>query len=49
MKLVMATCQTEGCQLSAEPIPCGDPEPNIYCGGCGVEITDKVEAVIPSE
>jgi hypothetical protein len=45
--LVMATCHTEGCSMAEEPIPCGNPMPNIYCGGCGVEISDKVQAEIP--
>ena len=46
--LVMATCHTDGCSMVGNPIPCGNPMPNIYCGGCGVEITDKVTAELPN-
>lgn len=48
-KLVIATCQVETCSMFNDPIPCGDPLPTIICGGCGTEITDKVEADIPQD
>lgn len=48
MILVMATCHTENCSMAEQPIPCGDPLPRIYCGGCGNEIDDKVTAELPN-
>lgn len=42
--VVNVTCHTEGCENGGVTIPFPDPADTVICGGCGVEITDKVAA-----
>jgi hypothetical protein len=37
----IVTCHTTGCENENIGIEVIDPAPNVYCGPCGVEITDK--------
>jgi hypothetical protein len=39
----ICTCHTTGCENENIGIEILDPSPNVVCGPCGIEITDKVE------
>jgi hypothetical protein len=42
--IIILTCETEGCGNANIGIPFEDPAGLCFCGGCGNEITNKVEA-----
>jgi primosomal protein N' len=39
----IVTCHTAGCDNCDIGIEFLDPAPTVFCGPCGIEITDKVE------
>jgi hypothetical protein len=41
--MITVTCHTEKCSNDGIGIEVVNPEPTVICGGCGIEITDKVE------
>ena len=43
--IYIVTCHTKGCSNDGIGIEVINPEPTVICGGCGQEITDKVEVV----
>jgi hypothetical protein len=38
---IIVTCRTTDCENVNIGIELVDPAPNVYCGPCGIEITDK--------
>jgi len=41
----IVTCYTNDCENNGIGIEVIDPADTVICGGCGIEITDKVEVV----
>jgi len=47
--IYIVTCHTDGCENAEIGIEVIDPAPNVYCGPCTIEITDKQQVNLNTE